>query len=317
MNTSEQRKKLADAVSALTPSPQHPALQHLVESLRCRHEACAVSILFYGSCLRSGDPYDGLVDLYLIVDSYRGANSSMARAFWNWLLPPNVFYAEFPYDGKTIRCKYAVLTLEDFERGTSPRWFHSYLWGRFSQPTAIAWSRSPDIQARIANGLAQAVTTLLNRALPGVPASGSAQSLWQNALKLSYATELRPESQSRAQQLAEHNQDYYRIVTGLAAPLLSGNFTFSPDNHYHFQDSSSGRTLNRLGWRLRSLQGKCLSLARLSKALFTFDGGLDYIAWKLERHSGETIEIPDKVRRYPLIFIWGMVWRLYRRGIFR
>jgi len=252
VNTSEQRKKLADAVSALTPLPQHPALQHLVESLRCRHAACAVSILFYGSCLRSGDPYDGLVDLYLIVDSYRGANSSMARAFWNWLLPPNVFYAEFPYDGKTIRCKYAVLTLEDFETGTSPRWFHSYLWGRFSQPAAIAWSRSPDIHDRIANGLAQAVTTLLDRALPGVPASGSAQSLWQHALQLSYATELRPESHSRAQQLTEHNQDYYRVVTGLAAPLLSGNFTFSSDNHYHFQDSSSGRTLNPMTMALEA-----------------------------------------------------------------
>jgi hypothetical protein len=77
------------------------------------------------------------------------------------------------------------------------------------------------------------------------------------------------------------------------------------------------RGLSLPGWALRTAQGKLLSVARLLKALFTFDGGLDYIAWKLERHSGQRIEIPPRVRRYPLIFVWGLFWRLYRRGIFR
>ena len=33
--------------------------------------------------------------------------------------------------------------------------------------------------------------------------------------------------------------------------------------------------------------------------------------------GAETIEVPDRVRRYPLLFIWGLFWRLYRRGVFR
>ena len=57
-----------------------------------------------------------------------------------------------------------------------------------------------------------------------------------------------------------------------------------------------------------------LSIMRLLKALFTFEGALDYIAWKLERHSDEPIIIPDKVRRAPLIHIWAFSWGLYRRG---
>ncbi len=317
VNTNPQLALLANSVAQLTPAPQHPALEYLVESLKTRYQGCVVSVLFYGSCLRSGDPYDGLVDLYLIVDNYRCANSSIAKAFWNWLLPPNVFYAEFPFKGKTIRCKYALLTLNDFDKGTSPRWFHSYLWGRFSQPTAIAWSLNSETQISVTTCMVQAIITFLNRALPSVPTNGSAQSLWQDALRLSYGTELRPESQARAQQLTEYNADYYHTVTELAAPLLNSGFSFSPDSGYAYKADRRQRTLNKLGWRLRSLQGKWLSLARLSKALFTFEGGLDYIAWKLERHSGEPVEIPDKVRRYPLLFVWGMVWRLYRRGIFR
>jgi len=43
-------------------------------------------------------------------------------------LAPNVFYLEVLYAGKTLRAKYAVLTLEDFDKGAY-RWFHSYLWG--------------------------------------------------------------------------------------------------------------------------------------------------------------------------------------------
>ena len=70
-------------------------------------------------------------------------------------------------------------------------------------------------------------------------------------------------------------------------------------------------------WALRRVQGKTLSVARLVKALFTFDGGLDYIAWKLSRHSGQQVEIPDRVRRRPLIHVWGLFWQLYRRGVFR
>ena len=69
--------------------------------------------------------------------------------------------------------------------------------------------------------------------------------------------------------------------------------------------------------KLRRGQGKLLSILRLVKGLFTFEGGLDYIAWKLERHSGEEIHIPDKVRRAPLIHLWAFFWGLYRRGIFK
>lgn len=317
MSESAQINLLADELLQLTPAPEHPALQHLVTSLQSRYRNCAVAILFYGSCLRSGDPYDGLVDLYLIVDNYRCANQTGTKAFLNRILPPNVFYAEFPYQGKVVRCKYAIVTLQDFNRGTSPRWFQSYLWGRFSQPTAIAWARDSEIRTAVARGMAQAVTTLLDRSLPSASHAGTAESLWQEALKLSYATELRPESSGRARELADHNSPYYRSVTRLAAPLLSVPFDYSTENGYTCGSSAQHRFLNRWGWRLRTLQGKSLSLARLSKALFTFEGGLDYAAWKLERHSGEKIEIPEKVRRYPLVFIWGMVWRLYRRGVFR
>ena len=107
----------------------------------------------------------------------------------------------------------------------------------------------------------------------------------------------------------------------LCVPLLKHTcrITATPPTPlvYHTEITSLQRFGNRIGWKIRALQGKLLSLARLIKALFTFDGGLDYLAWKLERHSGVHVDIPEKVRRYPLIFIWGLFWDLYRRGVFR
>ena len=320
MSKRDSQEKLVETLAGLTPAPEHPALAHLVESLKQRHGGCVASVLFYGSCLRSGDPYDGLVDLYLIVDRYRCANSGWIKAAWNWLLPPNVFYAEFPHDGRMVRCKYAILSLADLEKGTSPRWFHSYLWGRFSQPVAVAWCRDTAARDVVENSLARSVITFLNRVLPSLPPQGSIESLWSNGLQLSYRAELRVESSARSRELFEANEIYYQQVTRLSATLLDYPLnisTSSAEIDYLAQIPASRRLISRFGWKIRTLQGKFLSLARLIKALFTFDGGLDYIAWKLERHSGVHIEIPDRVRRYPLIFIWGLFLDLYRRGVFR
>ena len=73
----------------------------------------------------------------------------------------------------------------------------------------------------------------------------------------------------------------------------------------------------RADWALRIAWGKWLSLLRLLKGLATFEGGLDYVAWKLERHTGRRVEIPPRVRRRPWLYVWPLVWRHWRRGTFR
>ncbi len=308
---------LAGALSSLTPAPQHPALRFLVTALRERHGDCVAAVLFYGSCLRGGDPFDGLVDLYLVVDHYRCANRTWLKALWNRLLPPNVFYAQFPYEGRVLRCKYAVLSRADLSNGCSRRWFHSYLWGRFSQPTAIAWARNDALHEEVTGSLAEAIYTFLERTVPCAARRGDIESLWSGALRLSYGAELRPESGDRAGQLARANRDWYLQVTTAVAPLLSGATQLDAHGNYRLNHRARQQRRCRLAWKLRTVLGKLLSVARLLKALFTFDGALDYAAWKLERHSGQRVEVPERVRRYPLIFVWGLFWDLYRRGIFR
>jgi hypothetical protein len=301
-------------------APDSPALNALVDALLERHGETVNAILFYGSCLRSGDLFDGLVDLYLIVDNYTMFYARKTRALANWLLPPNVFYTEIHVADRVMRAKYAVISSADLRKGTSRRWFHSYLWGRFTQPTALAWHRDEDARRMIEASFVSARRTFLERVLPRLPATGRLRDLWQRGLQLSYGAELRAESAGRSAELTATAMDYYAAVAREAADSLRYPLTIEDNGdhiRYRAEIPALSRALSRAGWLLRTVQGKLLSVARLLKALFTFEGGLDYIAWKLERHSGQRIEIPSRVRRYPLIFVWGLFWRLYRRGVFR
>jgi hypothetical protein len=294
----------------------HPAVEKLSHALRERFGDSVCGILFYGSCLRGGDPFDGLVDLYVVVESYRGAYRRLLPPLFNWLLPPNVYYLEAELDGRKVRAKYAVVSMSDFRAGTSRRWFHSYLWARFAQPVGLAWQRDRSAAEAIHQALAESVVTFIDRVLPVVPQTFDTALLWQEGLMRTYRAEFRVEQKERTAALIEADRGYYDAVTEAAVTRLSHAVTVT-ETGYQCRIGDTERRLQGLLWNLRTLQGKVLSILRLSKALFTFDGGLDYIVWKLERHSGAHIELPDRVRRAPFIFGWGFFWRLYRKGVFR
>ncbi|WP_157046625.1 hypothetical protein [Roseovarius sp. 217] len=308
------------------PTPDGPTLETsaplraLMVALEARFGDGLQAVILYGSCLRSTDLLDGLVDFYVLVETTPKAEPNLWLRLGGRLLPPNVYYLETPLGTETVRCKYAVLSLGQFERGTGPGWFQSYLWGRFAQPVKPVWCRSAMIEQRLHAAFLRAGETLLRRAIPALPPQGPLEALWQGALALSYATELRAERQGRAAELAGHGRAFFEAMTLALEPRLAdvlhvedrgGSLT------YQSHASVRARRLAPFLWAVRRVQGKALSVARLIKGLFTFEGGLDYLAWKLSRHSGQVVEIPDKVRRRPLIYIWGFMRQLYRRGVFR
>jgi hypothetical protein len=297
-----------------------PAVQVLIDEILVRHGQAAQGILFYGSCLRTGDDFDGLVDLYLLVDSYRNAYSGRVPALLNALLPPNVFYLEREFEGQTVRTKYAVLSLADFKKGTSKRWFHSYLWGRFSQPTGILYARNGEAAELIVKGFARSVLTFTHRVLPRISSEFTARQLWRRGLELSYRAELRAERPEKRARLFDAAPQYYEEVTLLATGTGSypvAAIAGTDPTQYRARISNGVRSVSRFAWGLRSWQGKLLSVLRLVKAMTTFEGGVDYILWKINRHSGVTVDVEPRLRRHPLLAMWVLSWRLYRRGGFR
>ncbi len=70
-------------------------------------------------------------------------------------------------------------------------------------------------------------------------------------------------------------------------------------------------------WRSLRRNGKLLTLVRLAKASLTFAGGIDYLAWKLNRHAGTKIAIKPWQRRWPLAGAITLLPRLFRSGAIR
>ena len=310
--------KLMDLISRQISQPVSPAIHALADRLLSNFGDAIEAILFYGSCLRSGEDRGGLVDLYVLVDHYRAIEPRRLLAVLNKLIPPNVFYLEVPFDDRVVRAKYAVLSLDHFAAGAS-RWFHSYIWGRFAQPVGLIYAGNHQIVGRIQSILEQAVLSFIARVLPCVPNSFTARDLWQQGLALSYRAELRAERPEKLVGLFEAAPRYYEHLTLSALSRLSYPIDTQME-HGAFRYTASipdyVRRKSHFDWRVRSWQGKLLSVFRLLKGLLTFRSGVDYILWKIERHSGVKAEVPSRLKRYPLLATCVSIWRLYRRGAY-
>jgi len=315
---------LSGEILRIVGQPSGQPIPHAIQAtgnfLANKYGQAVQGILLYGSCLRAGTDHNGLVDCYVIVDQYAAVYPSTWLALLNGWLPPNVFYGEVDVEGHTVRMKYAVLSLEDFERSVTPKWFHSYFWGRFAQPTAVMACPSHAMSQRIISGLGSAVLTFLGNVVPQMPQQFSAKEVWSTGLALSYGAELRAESTGRITTLWESNQAYYEQVAHAAFSAHFPKVKVIQSNNsvmYEMEYSRWNHTKNRIAWTVRKIQGKFLSILRLMKAAFTFQGGADYLIWKIERHSGVKIELTPAQRKHPIWAGLTTFWRLYRQGAFR
>ena len=68
------------------------------------------------------------------------------------------------------------------------------------------------------------------------------------------------------------------------------------------------------GMALRRVWSKSLNVMRLLKAAGTFANGIDYLSWKIERHSGVKVEVTDAMRRHPRLASWKLLIRMWRNG---
>lgn len=283
--------------------PVAPAVTAMAAAVADEHRGAARTVLFYGSCLRL-QQFDGLMlDFYLIVSDYRAAYDRRWLAHANAAVPPNVF--PFQHDG--LAAKYAVLSEEDLARFTARSAPDASVWARFAQPARLVWSHDAAAAERTIDAVTQAPDTLAWLAAPIVPevALTDPLALWRHGFGLTYAAELRAERGGRPDALVDFAPDYYRSLTA----ALTDTAEEARRSVQPHQAAARWRTLRRVGKRTQVL--------RLAKATATFAGGIDYLAWKINRHAGTQITIKPWQRRWPLVAALFLVPRLLRRGAIR
>ena len=284
----------------------------MADELRRRHDPDG--ILFYGSCLRRNSA-EGVMDFYLLVESYRAFHEQLIPAVLNALLPPNVYYLEVRHNNQILRAKYAILSFDDLVHGTSARAFEAYFWGRFAQPCALAYVRDAKSRDVVADSVSAAVEQIIRKTLPLMASRFTSRELWLCAFCESYRTELRAEGPARPHDLYEDDAERYDdaarsiILSGDLAQLKS---SLSGGVVYHRHSSSSRRMIAGGRWFARRLVGRLLHVLRLAKAAYTFRGGLDYALWKIARHTGKRIHPTTWQRRHPILAAAYLIWKLNR-----
>jgi len=291
--------ELRDLVAAELNLPVDPRVTAMAEAIAAKHGAASQAVLFYGSCLREKQLEGLMLDFYLIVSDYRSAYDKKWLAVANRLIPPNVFY--FEHEG--LAAKYAVLSKADFAHECGPDAWNVSTAARFAQPSRLAWAVDEKARATAIETVAQAAPTLLGWTIIASKVS-SILNLWREAFAHTFAAELRAERSERSAAIVNADPDRYQIFGELALSAVSAK---RPAND---EDA-------RRWWRRKQLKGKLYSIPRLAKASFTFAGGADYIAWKINRHAGTAIKLKPWQRRHPLLAAVTLLPRLLSSGAVR
>ncbi|WP_313801839.1 hypothetical protein [Sphingobium sp.] len=303
---------LLSLVTAELTAPADPRAAAMAGAIAAQYPHASRAVLFYGSCLREKN-LDGLMlDFYLIVSDYRAAYGKSWLATANRLLPPNVF----PFEHNGLIAKYAVLSEADFARLNSPAADNVSVWARFAQPARLLWAADDLARQRAMAAVADATPTLLGMTMPMlVPGVDHGVSdIWKTGFTLTYGAELRAERKGRSLSIVDVDPDRYERFGQAALAEIARRRGMGAEGQVPNVMSPAQAAAC---WRRLQRRGKFLSVIRLAKASFTYAGGIDYLAWKINRHAGTAIEIRPWQRRWPLIGALTLLPRLFRGGAIR
>ena len=290
-----------------------PTITIIANDIASSFNGAVVGIFFYGSCLHTGKIKDRVLDFYVIVDEYQNAYNKSWLRVANRLCPPNAFYHEMEIDGQLMRSKYAVISQKDFIKRCGMRPLNSSIWARFCQPATLLHARDDATKNKLMTALAVACETAVCSVLPLYSYVPTSMELWAEVFRRTYGAELRSERVQKSVEIYIMDQERYDTVTD----LVFKKHGIDPAKTIYKQPPRLPILMAQFHWWLRRVNGKVVSFMRLMKASITFDGGIDYLAWKIKRHSGVDLEVKPWMRRHPMIAGLVSFWRMKRRDAFR
>jgi hypothetical protein len=322
MGTASLREAVAKV--ALSPEPDD-ALRTATERLRTAAGDTLEGCVFFGS-RRTGAARANVhsaYDLFAVVASYRPFYEALRQAGLcgksprllaaiSRVLPPTQISVVFREPD--LRAKVSVVRRDVFARETSARSRDHFTIGRLFQPSRILAARSDDRAEELLDALVSAHAETWRWSRPWLPRVFDVEAYGRCLLEVSMGWEVRPEPPGRATAL-------WRAQREVQAPVFEALLD-ELAAHGALRRSSEGPTewavvqepgvLERLRLRLYFTRSMLRATARWGKHVLSFEGWLDYIVRKASRHTGEAIELSERERRWPLLFLWGRVFRYLR-----
>lgn len=317
--------RLRDAVRARAfPQEPRPDVAAVARSVLAAGGEDVRALVFFGSRKSGATPRpSSAYDLLLLTRDYRPVYSALGRAgvlrgrerlaaALNRVLPPNqVAVPATAADGSAVLAKCAIVSLERLLRETSSARGDHFLAGRLFQPVEVVHVADAATAEQVLDALVSAVAETYGWVRPWLPERFDAAAYARAALRVSFAGEIRPEPGARADALLAAQREHHEAVLGqLLADLAAAG---------ELRAAEGGWTLARPAgagerWRSRLYFRRSLVRAtvRWAKHVATFEGWLDFILGKVERHNGGRIVLTERERRLPLLFLWPRLVRFLR-----
>ncbi|MFC1661105.1 hypothetical protein ACFL3S_06580 [Gemmatimonadota bacterium] len=309
-------------VGGLTPAPDDPALLDLAAALVEAGGGSVIAILLYGSHLQESAPSRwSAYDFLVIVEAYRPFYRSLAakrlqrRPPWlltalSFYLPPNIIsFDPGRPDGAIAKC--VVFHRSHFRRALRRHAPDHFLKGRVAQQIALVWSKGDEERSVVMETVRKAREDIPRWVRPSLPGSFELEQFAETMLRVSYTAEIRPEHPERVTQVFRAQRDTLLEVAreSLEGAVARGEVVDDSGGYRWVDPPGLGAQVSRSAYFIWS---KTRATARWMKYVFTFDSWLDYIQKKVERRAGLKIEVEEKERRWPLLFLWPKFFRVLR-----
>ena len=296
-------------------APAAETTRELANYLAAAFGPTTLALIHYGSHAQGSKPGPGSAhDFFVIVDQYAEAfrslhltaNTQVSPATATTLafvLPPNVLRIIAPLPDGPMQAKCNVLTLRDLRRLCSPRAWDHFTQGRLFQQVQIAWSRDPESQVAVRDALICARLNTQWWGRPFLPPTFTVEEYFERLLETSFSAEIRPEGNDRVAQLVAAQRKI--IVPAYEAVLdhfVATRILLRDGKIYRLAlPPTPGE---RMAIRAYFARSKARATARWSKHIALYDDWLTYIVEKIERRTGQEIELTEREKRWPLIFLW-------------
>jgi hypothetical protein len=317
---------LREAVAAEALSPENDVgLLGAVETLRRACGDTLEGLVFFGSRRTRAANANAwsAYDLLAVVPSYKPFYEALHRAglmakrpalmalLSRWLPPTQI---SLRFTAPELHAKVSVLRFDTFLRETSRARRDHFTIGRLFQPSRILLARSEAARAAMLDALVSAHAETWRWARPWLPERFDAEAYGCRALEISMSWEIRPEPPGRAAALWDVQRAAQQpVFEALLAELERQRAVRRlPGEDASWAAVLPVTVLERLELRFYFSRSIARATTRWAKHMLSFEGWLDYIARKASRHTGEPIELTSRERRWPLVFLWGRVFRYLR-----
>ncbi|MFN2601929.1 MAG: hypothetical protein ABR582_04120 [Gemmatimonadaceae bacterium] len=312
---------LRAALTTGLDTPVSPRAEELIRYITQAFGPSTAAIIHYGSrAQKSGSRPDSAYDFFVIVDDYEPAFLSFAAQvhpqfgarsaiILSRFLPPSIVaLTRLPGAGTKDTAKCAVLSLRDLAIACSSDSPDHFTKGRLFQQLQLAWSRDENARIAVEDAVVAARAGTFEWGAPYLHGRFDVDKYSRTLLATSYAGEIRPETQSRIDELAAAQRLAMAEIYGvLLASLEARGFLARHDVEYELTPPPSATDAARIESYFR--RSKARATMRWVKLIWLYDDWLEYIRQKIGRRAGHVIDLTPQERRWPWLLLWPKLIR--------